>query len=227
MKIADDLPLPKAVLFDLDGTLLDTAPDLAAAVNKVKSDLNLPLTPYEKLRRVASEGAQGLIGVAFGIDNNHEDFPRLAEAFLANYASAIAVKSTFFDGMPELLDLLRSKNIPWGIVTNKRHNLTTPLLEEIGLHDAACVISGDTTPHPKPHPEPVLEAARRANVKPQECWFIGDDIRDIQSGNAAGSFTIAANWGYGVDTDTWQAQLIVDTPWQILEMLQKKLEEAN
>ena len=221
MKKTDELILPKAILLDLDGTLVDSAPDLAAAINKVRSDRQLPKTPYELLRPVASAGAQGLIRVAFGIGSDHEDYPDLVEAFLLNYASAIAVKTTLFDGIPELLDLLRTKNIPWGVVTNKRHYLTVPLLQEIGLHDAACVISGDTTPHPKPHPEPVLEAARRIGVEPHECWYIGDDVRDVISGNAAGSVTIAVNWGYGEDTLTWGADLVVDTPWQILDLIAK------
>ena len=221
MKKTDEILLPKAVLFDLDGTLVDSAPDLAAAINKVRSDRQLPLTPYALLRPVASAGAQGLIRVAFGMESDHEDYPDLVEAFLQNYAAAIAVRTTLFDGIPEILDLLRAKGIPWGVVTNKRHYLTVPLLEEIGLHDAACVISGDTTAHPKPHPEPILEAARRAGVEPHECWYIGDDVRDVLAGNAAGSVTIAVNWGYGEDTASWGADLIVDTPWQILEMLKK------
>lgn len=222
MNAFPDIPLPKAVLFDLDGTLIDSAPDLAAAINRVKADHGLPPTPYEQLRRVASAGAPGLIRTAFGIEKTHTDYPALADAFIAYYTAAIAVKSTLFEGIPELLDLLRASNIHWGIVTNKRHLLTVPLLKEIGLHDAACVISGDTTPHAKPHPEPVLEAARQAGVSPQECWFIGDDLRDVQSGHAAGSLTIAVNWGYGTDAVTWNADLVVDTPWEVSDLIRKK-----
>jgi phosphoglycolate phosphatase len=222
MNTSAKLSLPHAVFFDLDGTLADTAPDLAAAVNRVKAEHRLPPTPYETLRRMASAGAPGLIRAAFGIGPDHDAYPELANAFLAFYADAIAVKSTLFDGIPELLDLLRAKHIPWGIITNKRHNLTIPLLREIGLFDAICVISGDTTPHPKPHPAPVLEAAKRAGLRPQLCWFIGDDLRDIQAGHAAGSVTIAANWGYGDDTASWHADLVVDTPWQLAELIQRQ-----
>lgn len=222
MKARHELTLPKAVLFDLDGTLIDSAPDLAAAINRVKADRGLPPTPYEQLRRVASAGAPGLIRTAFGIEKTHTDYQVLADTFIAYYTSAIAVKSTLFDGIPELLDLLRERRIHWGIVTNKRHQLTVPLLKEIGLHDAACVISGDTTPHAKPHPEPVLEAARQAGVSPQECWFIGDDLRDVQSGYAAGSLTIAVNWGYGTDTVSWNADLVVDTPWDVSALIRQK-----
>ncbi|MCL1887137.1 MAG: HAD-IA family hydrolase [Betaproteobacteria bacterium] len=216
------LTLPQAVLFDLDGTLIDSAPDLAAAINQVKADHGMPPTPYAQLRRVASAGAPGLIRTAFGIESSHADYRELADAFIAYYADKIADKSTLFDGIPELLDLLRTKNILWGIVTNKRHNLTVPLLQKIGLHDAACIISGDTTPHPKPHPEPVLAAARQAGVAPENCWFIGDDPRDIQSGHAAGSVTIAASWGYGTDMASWNARLIVDTPWHVSDLIRKK-----
>lgn len=223
MSIQDRLTPPRAVLFDLDGTLLDSAPDLAAAVNRVKADLGLPPTPYEQLRRVASAGAPGLIRTAFGFETTHPDYRRLADAFVAYYADAIAVESTLFDGIPELLDLLRAKSIPWGVVTNKRHNLTVPLLEAIGLHDAACIISGDTTPHAKPHPEPVLEAARQAGVNPHDCWFIGDDLRDVQSGRAAGSITLAADWGYGTDVVSWNAHLIVDSPWHVSDLIRQKL----
>ncbi|MDL2284231.1 HAD-IA family hydrolase [Oxalobacter sp. OttesenSCG-928-P03] len=222
MKTPLNLTLPKAVLFDLDGTLVDSAPDLAAAINQVKADRGLPPTPYDALRRMASAGAPGLIRTAFGIETSHADYPELAAAFIACYARAIAVKSTLFDGIPELLDLLRHRNILWGVVTNKRHNLTVPLLKEIGLMDAACIVSGDTTPHPKPHPEPVFEAARQAGVKPEDCWFIGDDLRDVQSGRAAGSVTIAVNWGYGTDTASWNATLIVDTPWNLSDLIRQK-----
>ncbi|MCM1512726.1 MAG: HAD-IA family hydrolase [Oxalobacter formigenes] len=207
--------LPHAILFDLDGTLVDSAPDLAAAIHRVQADHGIEPTPYEQLRCVASTGAPGLIRAAFGIAATHTGYPELADAFIRYYAGASAVKSTLFDGITELLDLLHTQRIPWGIVTNKRKQLTLPLVKAIGLEKAACIISGDTTPHPKPHPEPVLEAARQIGVAPQTCWFIGDDPRDIQAGKAAGTIAIAADWGYGTKTDSWQADWIAETPGQI------------
>jgi phosphoglycolate phosphatase len=219
MNASCELTPPKAVLFDLDGTLIDSAPDLATAINQIRIDKGLAPAPYETLRCAASAGAPGLLKAAFGMDTSHPDYPELADTFVANYTRAIAVKSTLFDGIEALLERLRVKNIPWGIVTNKRHVLTLLLLEEIGLSGAACVISGDTTPHPKPHPEPLREAARRMGVAPQACWFVGDDLRDIQAGRAAESLTIAVNWGYGTDTVSWNADLVVDTPGQIADLI--------
>lgn len=217
MKTPHPAQLPQAILFDLDGTLLDSAPDLAAAINRVQNDCGIVATPYEQLRCVASAGAPGLIRVAFGIEPDHANYPRLADAFIQYYAAASTVKSTLFDGIVELLNLLHTRHIPWGIVTNKKERLTLPLVKAIGLEKAASIISGDTTARPKPHPEPVLEAARQIGVPPQACWFIGDDPRDIQAGKTAGTLTIAAKWGYGTNIDAWHADWIVETPQQIAE----------
>lgn len=222
MKTQQPAQLPQAILFDLDGTLVDSAPDLAAAINRVQADCGLSPTPYGQLRCVASAGAPGLIRVAFGIPTTHPDYPELAAAFVRYYAEALTVKSTLFNGIPELLNLLHARHIPWGIVTNKKAQLTLPLVKAIGLEKAACIISGDTTSHPKPHPEPVLEAARQIGVPPQTCWFIGDDPRDIQAGKAAGAFAIAANWGYGTETDTWHADWIAETPQQIAGYIRRQ-----
>lgn len=219
MKTTQPALLPQAILFDLDGTLVDSAPDLAAAINRVQADRGLSPTPYEQLRCVASAGAPGLIRVAFGMEPTHADYPELADAFIRYYAGAFAVKSTLFEGIAELLNLLHARCIPWGIVTNKREQLTLPLVKTIGLEKAACTISGDTTAHPKPHPEPVLEAARQIGVQPETCWFIGDDPRDIQAGKAAGAYAIAAKWGYGTHIDTWHADWIAETPRQIADLI--------
>ncbi|MFM2107664.1 MAG: phosphoglycolate phosphatase, partial [Pseudomonadota bacterium] len=160
------LPVPRAVLFDLDGTLADTAPDLANAVNKMRKDRGLNPTPYELLRPMASAGARGLIGVAFGIKPGDVEFEAMRIEFLANYEAQIADQTILFDDVVALLAKIDSNNQQWGIVTNKPLRYTDALLPLIGLAHAACSISGDTTPHAKPHPEPLFEAARRLQLAP-------------------------------------------------------------
>ncbi len=215
------LPTPRAVLFDLDGTLADTAPDLAAAVNKLRTDRGLAPAPYEQLRPLASAGARGLIGVAFGLTPTDEGYEALRTEFLSNYAASIAEGTTLFDGVDTLLKKIESLRIQWGVVTNKPARYTDALLPLIGLQHAACSISGDTTAHAKPHPEPLLEAARRLRVSPEACWYVGDDLRDIQAGNAAGMVTIAAGWGYCGHSEPqhWQADCIANQPSALLALL--------
>ena len=218
------LTTPQAVLFDLDGTLADTAPDLAGAVNQLRISRGLAPTDYELLRPVASAGARGLIGVAFGITPQDAAYVELRDEFLQNYEAAIAVKSRLFEGIKELLAGLQEKGIAWGIVTNKIAHLTDQLVPKIGLQHAACVISGDTTAYPKPHPAPLHEAAKRINVQAEHCWYVGDDLRDIQAGQAAGMTTIAAAWGYcgEVAPATWNADALVESPLQLLALLDQK-----
>ncbi len=215
------LPVPRAVLFDLDGTLADTAPDLANAVNKMRQDRGLSLTPYELLRPMASAGARGLIGVAFGIQPGDADFEPMRTEFLANYEAQIADQTVLFEDVVALLAKIESNNQHWGIVTNKPLRYTDVLLPLIGLAHAACSISGDTTPHAKPHPEPLFEAARRLQLAPEQCWYVGDDLRDIQAGKAAGMPTIAAGWGYcGMsEPANWDADFIAGSPREIIELL--------
>jgi phosphoglycolate phosphatase len=215
------LPAPKALLFDLDGTLADTAPDLAAAVNKMRHDRGLDDTPFEVLRPLASAGARGLIGAAFGIAPGDERYDALRVEFLANYAANIATHTRLFDGVQELLDGIEKRGLRWGIVTNKPALYTDALVPLISLGHAACVISGDTTPHAKPHPEPLLEAARRLQLTPERCWYVGDDLRDIQAGIAARMPTIAAAWGYCGHTEpqSWQADVTAAYPIDLLELL--------
>lgn len=215
------LPAPKALLFDLDGTLADTAPDLAAAVNKMRRDRGLEDTPFEVLRPLASAGARGLIGAAFGIAPGDESYDELRVEFLTNYASDIAVHTCLFDGVNELLDGIEKRGLLWGIVTNKPALYTDALVPLISLGHAACVISGDTTPHAKPHPEPLFEAARRLQLAPEHCWYVGDDLRDIQAGIAAGMPSIAAAWGYCGHTEpqSWQANVTALYPIDLLDLL--------
>ncbi|RJX33333.1 MAG: HAD family hydrolase [Oxalobacter sp.] len=217
------LSRPRAVLFDLDGTLADTAPDLAAATNLLRIARGLEPTPYEKLRAMASAGGRGLLGAAFGITPEDEAYPALLNEFLDNYQAAMAVHTRLFDGVETLLQALRECDMRWGIVTNKHMRFTDSLVLQIGLHEADCVISGDTTPFPKPHPEPMFEAARRLALPPEACWYVGDDLRDIQAGRAAGMRTIAAGWGYCVPEDmpSWEADWIAETPMQLMELMQR------
>jgi phosphoglycolate phosphatase len=212
---------PEAILFDLDGTLADTAPDLAAALNKLRADRGLEPAPYESLRPYASAGARGLIGAGLGLGPDAEEYEALRIAFLDNYAASIAVRSRLFDGVPALLQRLQSAGLSWGIVTNKAMRFTDALVPLIGLGHAGCIVSGDTTPHSKPHPAPLLEAAQRLRVSPQSCWYVGDDMRDIEAGRAAGMVTVAAAWGYcGSDGPAqWNAHAIAASPLELLGLI--------
>ena len=213
----------KGVFFDLDGTLADTAPDLVAAANQLLIARNLAPKQYEVLRPCASAGARGLIGGAFGIDPDHPDFIPLRDEFFTNYEKALLVNSVLFDGVEHLLDQLDGAKLPWGIVTNKSERFTNPLTDLMGLRQrAASTVSGDTTPYSKPHPEPILHAARLANVDPASSVYIGDDIRDIVAGKAAGMKTIAAAYGYcGCEEppEAWGADYLVRHPQELLEII--------
>lgn len=213
----------KGVFFDLDGTLADTAPDLVAAANQLLIARNLPPKPYEVLRPCASAGARGLIGGAFGINPEHPDFIPLRDEFFSNYEKALLVNSVIFEGVEHLLDQLDEAKLPWGIVTNKSERFTHPLTDLMGLRQrAVSTVCGDTTPHSKPHPEPILHAARIANIDPSESVYVGDDIRDIIAGKAAGMMTIAAAYGYcGCEEppEAWGADYIVRHPKELLQII--------
>ncbi|NGZ87751.1 HAD family hydrolase [Duganella aceris] len=213
---------PRAILFDLDGTLADTAPDLAAAVNLLRTARGLEPTAYDILRPTASAGARGMIGASFGVKPDDAGYTELRDGFLDNYAAAMAVHSSLFPGVVELLAGIEAAGLRWGVVTNKPARFTDPLLPQIGLGHAACVVSGDTTAHPKPHPAPLLEAAARLGLAPEQCWYVGDDLRDIQAGKAAAMPTIAAGWGYcgPLEPQSWQADHLLLAPTEILVLLQ-------
>jgi phosphoglycolate phosphatase len=213
----------KGIFFDLDGTLADTAPDLVAAANQLLITRNLPPMQYEVLRPRASAGARGLISGAFGIDTDHPDFIPLRDEFFSNYEKALLVNSIIFDGVDHLLDQLDGAKLPWGIVTNKSERFTNPLTELMGLRQrAVSTVSGDTTPYSKPHPEPILHAARLANIDPSKSVYVGDDIRDIVAGKAAGMKTIAAAYGYcGCEEppEAWGADYLVYHPKELLQII--------
>lgn len=206
----------KAVLFDLDGTLADTAPDLAAALNRIRIRRGLPALPLERLRAVASAGARGMLDVGLQLHPSDAEFAAARQEFLDNYAGALAVHTVLFDGVPQLLSRLEACGVRWGVVTNKPERFTGPVLEGLGLGTRCAVaISGDTTAHAKPHPEPLFEACRRLGLAPAEAVYVGDDLRDIQAGQAAGMPALAAGWGYlgeGDPITAWGADAIFDTP---------------
>jgi 2-phosphoglycolate phosphatase len=212
---------PRAILFDLDGTLADTAPDLAAAVNLLRTERGLEPTPYALLRPTASAGARGMIGAAFGLTPADDGYEPLRLAWFANYQAAMAVHSTLFGGVLELLAGLTDADVAWGIVTNKPARFTDPLVPQIGLAHAGCIVSGDTMAHAKPHPAPLLEGARRLGVAPHECWYVGDDLRDIEAGRAAGMRTVACAWGYcgAIAPHSWGADYLLETPADLLELV--------
>ena len=213
----------KGIFFDLDGTLADTAPDLVAATNQLLLARNLEPKPYEFLRPYASAGARGLLEGAFGIDPNHQNFIALRDEFFANYEKALLVDSKLFDGIDHLLDQMDEVKLPWGIITNKSERFTNPLTELMGLRQrAVSTVSGDTTPYSKPHPEPILHAARAANIDPTQSIYVGDDIRDVIAGKAAGMKTVAAAYGYcgcKEPPEAWGADYIVDNPLDLLQII--------
>ena len=212
---------PRAILFDLDGTLADTAPDLAAAINLLRSDAGLAPTPYALLRPVASAGARGMIKVAFDLAPEDDGYEAKRVGFLDNYAARLVVHSSLFSGVPEMLDGITGLGLGWGIVTNKAERFTTPLVAQIGLQDAGCVVCGDTMAYAKPHPAPLLEAARRMGLKAEQCWYVGDDLRDIEAGRAAGMVTIACAWGYcgALAPQSWNAHHLLDSPQALLDLV--------
>lgn len=212
-----------AVLFDLDGTLIDSAPDLGAAADQMRVSRGLPSLALEAYRPLAGSGARGMLAVAFGMTPDHQDFDAMREEFFCNYERCMTQRTYAFDGVAEMILSLQGARLQWGVVTNKSARFTDPLTRGMPLFaTAGAVVSGDTTPHSKPHPAPLLEAARRLGVEPARCIYVGDDERDILAGLAAGMGTVAADYGYLGDkasTAAWGAHAQIKSPLDLLQLL--------
>jgi phosphoglycolate phosphatase len=213
----------RAVLFDLDGTLVDTAPDLGHALNLQRTRHGFAPLADEVIRPQASHGARGLLGLGFGLHPDDARFPAMREEFLELYAANICRHSRPFPGIPELLDALEQRGLAWGVVTNKPARFTEPLMSILDLAErATCIVSGDTCPQPKPHPAPMLAAAELCGALPAQCLYLGDAERDIQAATAAAMPALVAAWGY-LDTadqpQTWGAHAEIRHPLETLEYL--------
>jgi len=218
----------EAVLFDLDGTLADTAPDLGGAANTLLQEEGQLPKALETLRPWTSQGVRGLLWAGFGIDSTHPDYDRLAQRFLDIYAGRLCDDTRLFAGVPELLDNLEGMGLSWGIVTNKRRRFTDPLVELLALSQRTpCVVSGDTTAEAKPSPLPILHACQLLHCTPDRALYVGDDRRDIIAGRAAGCMTVAVSYGYLGDSGplhTWGADLIIDHPAELSDFLAKRVQ---
>jgi len=220
------LPSIRTVLFDLDGTLADTAPDLAYALNCLLREQERAPLPYEIIRPEVSHGATALVRLGFGLSNDDPVFGALRERLLSLYQQHLARETRLFDGMEELLDFIEQRGMNWGVVTNKPAFLTQPLMAKLGLAKrAACIVSGDTTANKKPHPEPLLHACRLAGSEAAQCLYVGDAERDIRAGHHAGMPTLVAMFGYIGEKDrpeTWGADALITTPDEIIAWIKNR-----
>lgn len=212
----------RAVLFDLDGTLVDSAPDLGAAVDRMRTARGMPSLPLDTYRPMAGAGARGMLGIAFGMTPEDPLFPEMREEFFRSYETHLLDNTYAFDGIEALLEHLQHRGLAWGVVTNKTERFAVPMCRQMPLLQGASVlVGGDTTPHAKPHPEPLLEAARRLALPPEACLYVGDDRRDMEAALAAGMPCVAAAWGYlgEHDISSWGAQAEAAQPLDVLGMV--------
>lgn len=222
MTITQKHPI-KALLFDLDGTLVDSAPDLGVAANKMRTDRGLPALPLENYRHLVGSGARGMLKIAFELMPDDPEFEAMREEFFLNYEQVMLLGSKPFAQIPAVIKAIEEKNIPWGIVTNKMERFFHPIIQRASwAQHAKAHVGGDTTPYSKPHPAPILEGARQLNIPIENCVYIGDDLRDIQAGKAAGAYTAVATWGYLGEVDhfsTWEADYQLKHIEDILNLL--------
>ncbi|HTS23480.1 MAG TPA: phosphoglycolate phosphatase [Casimicrobiaceae bacterium] len=216
----------RAVLFDLDGTLADTAGDLAAALNRVREDRDLPPLPVAELRPHASDGARGLLGAGLGVTRENPEWETLREAFLDYYAAGLAIHTRLFDGAEDVLSGIEQRGLAWGVVTNKAARFTLPLLDWLGLAARAdVVVCGDTTPQTKPHPAPLLHAAEALGVGAASCVYLGDAERDVVAAHAAGMAALVARYGYigaAIAPESWAPDGLIDSLPALLDWLPAK-----
>lgn len=215
-----------AVLFDLDGTLVDTAPDLARALNAARADEGLAPLPFDFIRPQVSNGSNVLTRIGFGIEADDPSFAPRRDRLLAHYRAGIAERSRPFPGMSRLLEVLERRALRWGVVTNKPGWLTEPLMQALGLAErAACIVSGDTTPERKPHPGPLFHAAGLMGVSAAECIYVGDAARDIEAARNAGMTALVAGFGYiepDARPETWGAEALLDSPEALLAWIERE-----
>lgn len=212
-----------AVLFDLDGTLADTAADLGAVLNRLRSEAGQAPLPAATIRPHVSKGVRGLLGIGFALVPGDDGYAELHQRFLAYYGDSLCVATTLFEGVLGLLASLEAEGIKWGVVTNKTSRYTLPVMAALGLgRRAACIVSGDSSPRPKPAADPLLLASTLAGALPARCLYVGDDLRDMQAARAAGMGAIAAAWGYlgdGLPLDAWGADAIIQSPGELTGLL--------
>ena len=214
----------RCVLFDLDGTLIDSAADLGLAADDMRIARGLPSLPISDYRASAGSGARGMLGVAFGVTPDDDGFTVLRDEFFDRYEQRMTVLTQPFDGAEALLQALARHGVPWGAVTNKSSRFVTPLLATMPMFTtASALVCGDTTPHTKPHPAPLHEAMRQIGVRPEQCVYVGDDERDMVAGRAAGMATVAARYGYlgaGAVVERWPADAVINSPAELLNILE-------
>ena len=210
-----------AVLFDLDGTLVNSAPDLAFALNSVLEEQGREPVPFEDIRPMAGHGSRGLLGLGFGITPEDKCYPALQQRFLEIYQANLSRETALFDGMEKVLNTIEQQGMKWGIITNKPSFLTQPVVDALGLSKRTnCIVSGDTTAHSKPHPAPMLYACDIIDTPAEQCLYIGDAKRDIDAGKSVNMQTIAVRYGYLGKQDIiedWQADQIIEHPHEILQ----------